>query len=297
MLNSPRSFVDCARSLAAETAGQSPSRQRLSRASIGPSGRPPKMWTWRCGTSWPRVAADIGEQPVARVDQPRLARDLADGADEPGDLRLRSHGGEIVPRDVGALGDDQDVDRGQRIDVVEGERMLVLIDLLATGSRRAGSARRCCRRRRAGSRSIGMRATVAFDERRVKRNCATAWAARISRAMASLAPRPSLFGWLFEPLRRPGAGRLRHSSSGLPARLTATAIERLLTGEMSRRGRGSLIWSAVAVVPWFALFEWSKQRAGVEAMRRPALLVALVLGIAALSRSRSNIWSTSASAT
>ena len=58
--------------------------------------------------------------------------------------------------------------------------------------------------------------------------------------------------------------------------------ERLLTGSVSGWA-GSLTWSAIAVVPWFALFEWSKQPQGAEAVRRPALLAALVIGIAALS--------------
>ena len=59
--------------------------------------------------------------------------------------------------------------------------------------------------------------------------------------------------------------------------------QQLLTGESSGPWSGSLIWSAVAVVPWFALFEWSKEPQGAEATRRPAMLVSLVLGIAALS--------------
>jgi len=46
---------------------------------------------------------------------------------------------------------------------------------------------------------------------------------------------------------------------------------------------GSLTWSAIAVVPWFGLFEFSKQPQGIEAVRRPALLAALVVGIAAAS--------------
>ena len=33
--------------------GNPPSASGSYRASIGPSGRPAKMWTWRCGTSWP----------------------------------------------------------------------------------------------------------------------------------------------------------------------------------------------------------------------------------------------------
>ncbi len=46
---------------------------------------------------------------------------------------------------------------------------------------------------------------------------------------------------------------------------------------------GSLSWSAVAVVPWFALFEWSKQPQHAETTRRPATLLALIVGIAAVS--------------
>jgi hypothetical protein len=100
--------------------------------------------------------------------------------------------------------------------------------------------------------------------------------------MASLAPRPSLFRWLFEPLAgRPLVG------AGVVVWLAGAAYchgYQWLSGE-ERIGpwSGSLIWSAVAVVPWFALFEWSKQREGADAMRRPALLVGLVVGIAAFS--------------
>jgi hypothetical protein len=100
--------------------------------------------------------------------------------------------------------------------------------------------------------------------------------------MASLAPRPTIFRFLFEPL------------SGLP--LVGCGIlvwlagagychgyQALLRGEATGSWSGSLIWSAVAVVPWFALFEWSKQREGADAIRRPAILVVLVLAIAAFS--------------
>lgn len=57
--------------------------------------------------------------------------------------------------------------------------------------------------------------------------------------------------------------------------------ERLLTG--ADQWGGSLIWSAAAVLPWFALFEWSKMPGGAEATRRPLILIALVIGIAILS--------------
>ena len=47
---------------------------------------------------------------------------------------------------------------------------------------------------------------------------------------------------------------------------------------------GSLTWSAVAVVPWFGLFEWSKQsRRRLTRAEGRALLIGLILGIAALS--------------
>ena len=100
--------------------------------------------------------------------------------------------------------------------------------------------------------------------------------------MASLAPRPSLFKWLFEPL----SGRPL-VATGIVVWLAGAAYchgyQWLLTGEATGPWSGSLIWSAVAVVPWFALFEWSKQRQGMDTMRRPAALVALVLAIAAAS--------------
>ena len=62
-----------------------------------------------------------------------------------------------------------------------------------------------------------------------------------------------------------------------------------LTGEQHGHWSGSLMWSAIAVVPWFALFEWSKEPQGVDATRRPATLLALVLGIAGLSISLESV--------
>ncbi len=100
--------------------------------------------------------------------------------------------------------------------------------------------------------------------------------------MASVAPNPSLLRVLFEPIR------------GLP--LVAGTIlvwlagagychgyQQLLTGENPGPWSGSLIWSAVAVVPWFALFEWSKEPRGIETTRRPLFLAGLVLAIATFS--------------
>src|SRR3546814_14779253 len=55
------------------------------------------------------VRPGIGEQATARRDQPRRARDLADGADEAGNLLVGRSCGEIVPRHIGAPGDHEDV--------------------------------------------------------------------------------------------------------------------------------------------------------------------------------------------
>ena len=100
--------------------------------------------------------------------------------------------------------------------------------------------------------------------------------------MASLAPRPSFLRFLFEPL-----DGLPLIASGIVVWLVGAGYchgyQHLLTGEASRPWSGSLIWSAVAVVPWFALFEWSKQRRGMEATLRPVVLVLLVTAIAAVS--------------
>jgi hypothetical protein len=100
--------------------------------------------------------------------------------------------------------------------------------------------------------------------------------------MASIAQRPSPWRIFFEPLR--GVPLI---ACGIAIWLAGAAYchgyQHLLAGESPGPWSGSLIWSAVAVVPWFALFEWSKQGRGVDAARRPAVLVGLVLGIAAVS--------------
>lgn len=57
--------------------------------------------------------------------------------------------------------------------------------------------------------------------------------------------------------------------------------ERILTGRDP--WAGSLIWSAIAVVPWFALFEWSKSETGRRAVSDPRLLVLALIGTAAVS--------------
>jgi hypothetical protein len=100
--------------------------------------------------------------------------------------------------------------------------------------------------------------------------------------MASIAPRFSVGRYFFEPIRG-GALVVCGLIVWLAGASYCHGYQYFLTGEESGPWSGSLMWSAIAVVPWFALFEWSKEPQGVEATRRPAMLIALVLGIAALS--------------
>ena len=98
--------------------------------------------------------------------------------------------------------------------------------------------------------------------------------------MPAAPAQPKLNHFLLEPLH------------GLPLVACATVVwlagaaychgyERLLSGGGGRNG--SLIWSAIAVVPWFGLFEWAKRPQGSAAAGRPALLAAMVIGVALLS--------------
>lgn len=102
------------------------------------------------------------------------------------------------------------------------------------------------------------------------------------RGMASRAPRINFGRFFFEPLR---GGPLLFA--GIAVWLAGAAYchgyQALLASENLGSWSGSLTWSAVAVVPWFALFEWSKQPHGIDTVRRPAQLATLVAGIAAAS--------------
>lgn len=98
--------------------------------------------------------------------------------------------------------------------------------------------------------------------------------------MATAAPRTEVLRVLSQPL-----GGLSLVLVGIVIWLAGAAYchgyQRLLSG--AGEWPSSLTWSATAVVPWFALFEWSKQPRGIEVTRRPVILIALVIGIAALS--------------
>jgi hypothetical protein len=100
--------------------------------------------------------------------------------------------------------------------------------------------------------------------------------------MASAAPRQGLSRFFLEPIRG-GALVACALAVWLAGASYCHGYEYFLTGEERGPWSGSLMWSAIAVVPWFALFEWSKEPAGLQATRRPGTLIALVAGIAALS--------------
>ena len=100
--------------------------------------------------------------------------------------------------------------------------------------------------------------------------------------MATRAPRLSFGRLFFEPIHGRsliGTGILMW----LAGAIYCHGYQMLLNREDVGPWTGSLTWSAVAVVPWFALFEWSKQPRGEETLRRPILLLALITGIAAAS--------------
>src|SRR5438045_9721025 len=100
--------------------------------------------------------------------------------------------------------------------------------------------------------------------------------------MATRAPRLSLGRLFFEPIHgRPLV------AAGILVWLAGAAYchgyQALLRREEVGAWSGSLTWSAVAVVPWFALFEWSKEPRSAATASRPAFLAALVVGIAGVS--------------
>lgn len=100
--------------------------------------------------------------------------------------------------------------------------------------------------------------------------------------MATRAPRLGLGRLFFDPLQGRsllGAGVLVWLAGAVYCHGYQALLKRAEIGSWS----GSLTWSAVAVVPWFALFEWSKQPRGEQTTRRPILLLGLIGGIAAAS--------------
>jgi hypothetical protein len=99
--------------------------------------------------------------------------------------------------------------------------------------------------------------------------------------MASIAPQPPPWRSLLEPMR--GAPLIIGAVVVWLAGASYCHGYQLLSRGWVGPWSGSLSWSAVAVVPWFGLFEWSKQPRRLTRMEGTALLAGLILGIAALS--------------
>src|SRR5258707_13034109 len=76
------------------------------------------------------VAPMIGEQAIAGRGDALVACDLAEGADERRDLGVGGPLGEIIGRDVLALGNDENMRRGLRRDVAEPKAIRILKDLV-----------------------------------------------------------------------------------------------------------------------------------------------------------------------
>ena len=72
------------------------------------------------------VEAGVGKQPVPALNEPCFTCNSPDCAHKSGDFGLRGMFSEVVPGDVAALGNHQNVGRGKRADVVESQHVLVL---------------------------------------------------------------------------------------------------------------------------------------------------------------------------
>lgn len=98
--------------------------------------------------------------------------------------------------------------------------------------------------------------------------------------MASAAPTSLLEQFRTAPLRgNPLAGVTL--AMWLAGAIYCSGYERLLSG--LDNWPDSLLWSAVAVLPWLALFEWSKSEKGRQQVERRGRLALLLVTTAALS--------------
>src|SRR4051794_4968652 len=77
------------------------------------------------------MATHVGEQSVPRRFQLKITRDLADRARKADNFLRAGSSAEVGKRAIGALWNDQDMDRRLRAYVMESQGPLVFIDLLA----------------------------------------------------------------------------------------------------------------------------------------------------------------------
>lgn len=97
--------------------------------------------------------------------------------------------------------------------------------------------------------------------------------------MASIAPSSPLERVRTDPLRG-GPLLVTILIVWVAGALYCSGYEKLLGG--FNNWPGSLVWSAVAVLPWFGLFEWSKSRAG-RRVTAPLPALALILVATAIA--------------
>ena len=77
------------------------------------------------------VPADVGDDAEPAFGNAGQFGHMRDHAGEGGLLFRRRRGGEIAPVDIGPFRDHQDMNRPCRVDVAEGQRVVILGDLRA----------------------------------------------------------------------------------------------------------------------------------------------------------------------
>jgi hypothetical protein len=77
------------------------------------------------------IDSDVGEQAISGLNQPHFARNIAHGTHKSGYFGVGGCGAEIIPADIGALGNGKDMLRRLRVYVVKGECPFILEHLAA----------------------------------------------------------------------------------------------------------------------------------------------------------------------
>ena len=76
------------------------------------------------------IEPDVGEQPIPGSTSPASRAIRPAARTKPAISPSERFRGEVVPGHVSSLGNHKDMGRGQRVDVMKGEHMLVLVDRL-----------------------------------------------------------------------------------------------------------------------------------------------------------------------
>ena len=76
------------------------------------------------------IIAMVGEHSIASFDDARIAGHLSDDPEKLRNLSIAGVFREVIHRNIWALGDYQDMDGRLRLNVFEGQSMVVLIDFV-----------------------------------------------------------------------------------------------------------------------------------------------------------------------